>query len=374
MVHKVMGHQRGRTNSGTSTHPNERLKGIRVAWTAFLAVALLTPVVAIPAGATFPGTNGRITFHRFLFDKDGPDLSGAEIFSARPDGTDEQRLTFSNDGRGSVFSDWSPDGRHIVFDSDRIDRDGLEDVVQVYVMPWNGETFGLTQLTVGPGFHGDPAWSPSGEQIAIDADWGDYPAQQGIWIISASDPDGVTIDEAQRVTIVPEGKDFDSEPQFSPDGEWIAFTRFKNCEVSCLSAIYRVDSDDGSDLRRLTPWELEASAPDWAPDGKKIAFDSCDSGRVGCSGDIYVMKANGSGRTRLTNNPPVTEDLFEFANNPVWSPDGTKILYSQWLDGGFPVHLVTINPDGSDQTVVVAGDSFQNKADWGTRRRSVGPR
>jgi Tol biopolymer transport system component len=334
---------------------------------AVLVATIVMVGIAVPAVATFPGRIGRISFFRFLEDKDGPGLSGTEIFSARPDGTDEQQLTFSNDGRSSQLSDWSPDGRRIAFDSDRIDRDGLEDVVQVYVMPWNGETFGLTQLTVGPGFHGDPAWSPSGRHLAIDADWGDYPAQQGIWIIRASDRNGVTREEAKRVTTLPPDAEFDSEPQFSPDGEWIAFTRFKDCAVSCKSAIFRVEADDGSDLQQLTPWDLEASAPDWSPDGRKITFDSCDSGRIGCSGDIYVMRANGKRMVRLTNNPPVTEDRFEFANNPVWSPDGSKILFTQWLDGGFPLALITIDPDGSDPTVIVGGDFFQNKADWGPR-------
>jgi Tol biopolymer transport system component len=62
-------------------------------------------------------------------------------------------------------------------------------------MPWNGETHGLTQLTLGEGFHGDPAWSPTGDSIAIESDWGNYPADEGIWSIPASDPDGVTREE-----------------------------------------------------------------------------------------------------------------------------------------------------------------------------------
>jgi Tol biopolymer transport system component len=346
------------------------------------AAAIVAVAVAMPASATFSGTNGRITFHRFLPDKDGPDLGGLEIFSAKPDGTDEQRLTFSSDGRSSVFSDWSPDGSQIAFDSDRIDQDGRDDVVQVYVMPWNGESFGLQQLTVGAGFHGDPGWSPTGAQIAIEADWGDYPAQEGIWIIPASDPDGVTRTEAQRVTTLPAGMDFDSEPQFSPDGQWIVFTRFKSCKEfghghlqffpqGCTQAIFKVHPD-GTGLTRLTPWGAQNSAPDWSPDGTKIAFDSCDSARVGCKGDVYVMNADGTGKTKLTDNPPVGnvgQDFanfrFELANNPVWSPDGTRILYTQWLRV-FVTELVAINSDGSGQTVVVDGDFFQNKADWGT--------
>ena len=78
------------------------------------------------------------------------------------------------------------------------------------------------------------------------------------------------------------------------------------------------------------------------------------------------MNPDGSRRTKLTNNPTVTLDRFEFANNPVWSPDGTRILFTQWINEGFPLWFVSIAPDGSDPTVVVNGEDFQNKADWGT--------
>ena len=43
-----------------------------------------------------------------------------------------------------------------------------------------------------------------------------------------------------------------------------------------------------------TPW-----APAWSPDGAKIAFKSDRDGNW----EIYVMNADGSGQTRLTNNP-----------------------------------------------------------------------
>ena len=108
------------------------------------------------------------------------------------------------------------------------------------------------------------------------------PALQGIWIIPASDPDGVTQAEAQRVTTIPKGADFDSEPQFSPDGSMIAFTRFKSFEKK-KSAIHVV-ATDGSGLQRLTPWKLNASHPDWSPDGQMIAFDS---------GDVQVAREQG---------------------------------------------------------------------------------
>jgi TolB protein len=233
-------------------------------------------------------------------------------------------------------------------------------VVQIYVM--NADGSGVTQLTRGPGFHGFPGWSPDAAGLAIAADWGNYRALRGLWIIPASDPDGVTQEEALRLT-ASAGSEEDQEPQFSPDGSSLVFTRI-NAKNPRKSAIHRM-SVDGSGLQRLTPWKLNASDPDWSPGGQMITFDSGDAGRPGSRGNIYVMGADGSGRTRLTDYPRLRRGgRFELANNPVWSPSGTQIMYTHFLPKRD--ELVAMNPDGSGEHVVVGGRHFQNKVDWGT--------
>jgi Tol biopolymer transport system component len=332
-------------------------------WTILVgaAAAGVMALGAPPASATFPGPDGRIAFQAFIERTDS-----FEIFTATPDGGDTQQLT-SSPRRFTSVPDWSPDGQMIAFDSDRVDVDGRKDVVQIYVM--NADGSGLTQLTTGPGFHVTPGWSPDGSSLAIGADWGDYPALQGIWIIPASDPDGVTQVEAQRVTTIPKGHAFDDEPQFSPDGSSIVFTRFKNPEKS---AIHRVNID-GTGLQRLTPWKLNASDPDWSPDGQMITFDSGDIAFPPAKPDIFVMGADGSSRTRLTDSKTIRKGKrVKFAQNPVWSPSGTKIMFTRFQDRRFlPKSLpppggpvVVMNSDGSGKQVVV--DGKQNKVDWGT--------
>ena len=317
-------------------------------------VAAIAVVAALPASATFPGQNGRVAYTAVT-----PETKGGEIFSANPDGSDVQQLTNSGRKHFSLISDWSPDGQHIAFDSDRVDVDGRKDVVQIYVM--NADGSGVVQLTRGPGFHGNPGWSPDAERIAIDSDWGGGRPNGGIWVIPSSDPDGVTQEEALRLTSVPKNADLDSEPQYSPDGATVVFTRFR---APCTSAILRVNAD-GTGVQRMTPWRLNASDPDWSPDGQSITFDSGDCFRRGSKSNIYVMRADGTGRERLTDHPRRHRGQpLNGANNPVWSPDGTMLMYTRFLPDNSV--LKAMNSDGSQKHTVIKGPKFANKVDWGT--------
>jgi Tol biopolymer transport system component len=320
-----------------------------------LTVLAIGGGLAASSSATFGGANGRISFNRIVGH--GSKVS-AEIFTARPDGSDLMKLT-SNPKHFSIFSDWSADGQKIAFDSDRVDIDGRKHANQTYVMDADGG--GQTQLTRGPGFNGSPAWFPDGNSIVIDADWGQPRALQGLWVISASDPDGVTQAEARRLTTGPRPPGYDGEPQVSPDGSTVVFARFKDLRHS---AIFTVPSAGGQP-KRLTPFRLNSSDPDWSPNGQKIAFDSGDSGLPGAKGDIYVMRANGSGRTRLTDQPRFHQHgPFNLANNPVWSPSGTKILYTHFLEKRTELILMKANGSGKHPAVKISG--FPNRADWGT--------
>jgi Tol biopolymer transport system component len=324
-------------------------------FTLLLAMLTIGAVLAAPSSATFSGRNGRISFGRFV-----ERTQGVEIFSARPNGRDLKKLTTSKLHHSSVISDWSPDSHRIAFDSDRVDVDGRKNVVQVYVM--NADGSAERQLTKGAGFHGEPGWSPDADSLAINADWG-RPRFQGIWIISASDPNGVTRPEARPLTNGPPLPGADAEPQFCPGGRTIVFTRFKD---ESHSAIYRVRMGGGG-LTRLTPYSLNASDPDCSPNGRRITFDSGDAGRPGSKGDIYVMRVDGSRLRRLTDRPRLREDSpFDLANNPVWSPSGNEIMYTQFLDRRNL--LILMNADGSGKHVAVRLGGFPNKVDWGARR------
>jgi len=112
----------------------------------------------------------------------------------------------------------------------------------------------------------------------------------------------------------------------------IAFAskRDGNWEIYVMNA-------DGSGVTRLTNNPADDRWPSWSPDGKRIAFTSDRDGNW----EIYVMNADGSGMTRLTNNPAGNFD-------PSWSPDGRNIAFSSRRDVNLEIY--TMNADGSGVT------------------------
>jgi hypothetical protein len=89
--------------------------------------------------------------------------------------------------------------------------------------------------------------------------------------------------------------------------------------------IYSMNAD-GTGQTRLTNDPANDYGPYWSPDGSKIVFQSERDG----NSEIYVMNADGTGQTRLTNNPAVD-------SSPAWSPDGSQIAFHSDRNGNFDV-------------------------------------
>jgi len=80
----------------------------------------------------------------------------------------------------------------------------------------------------------------------------------------------------------------------------------------------------------------------------KIAFASNRDGNY----EIYIMNTDGSGLTRLTDNPADDggDGLFCF------SPDGSKIAFYSWRDRNYEIYIM--NTDGSEQTRLTDNSAF----------------
>jgi Tol biopolymer transport system component len=101
---------------------------------------------------------------------------------------------------------------------------------------------------------------------------------------------------------------------------------------------------DGSDVTQLTFDEVAKSWPMWSPDGSQILYVA-DGGRglynTALGLDIWVMDADGSNQTNLTQFQGADDD-------PVWSPDGSKIVFVSGRFGGTR-QLMVMNADGTEQ-------------------------
>jgi Tol biopolymer transport system component len=138
---------------------------------------------------------------------------------------------------------------------------------------------------------------------------------------------------------------FNGHPAYSPDGQTIAFT--STTREGILSAVYLANAD-GSNIRRLTPPELEAWVPDWSPDGKRILFSTRFFGTL--DEEIWVINVDGTGLTRLTNNNRHWNGYFTGSHDlfPSWSPQGDAIAFERDSPDYRTSVIYTMNPDGTE--------------------------
>ncbi len=106
-----------------------------------------------------------------------------------------------------------------------------------------------------------PTPSPDGRWICYEEKWYDVPENKSyvnLWLVSA---DGKT---TRRLT---SAKAKDTEPDWSPDGKWIAFTSTRDDK----SQIWVIEPA-GGEASALTGFPVDVSGPRWSPAGDAIAF------------------------------------------------------------------------------------------------------
>jgi Tol biopolymer transport system component len=336
------------------------------AWRGFrigLGVVAVAALLVAPAGASaaFPGKNGKIAF---VCPK-GPYLithPNEEICTVTP-GAAPVRLTTN------AFSDRNPDfsadGKRIVFV--RLFGKPGKALGDIFVINANGT--GLKRLTHTASVSElDPAWSPSGKQIAYTKGLVGENAKIAVMRVS----------NGKVLRTLGPG----DQPNWSPSGRKIAFAKrdhlwsLNDYAVGEYS-IYTMNAANGSSRTRLTSVTTYANGdpcpppnegcpehsgnPDWSPNGGTIAWEIYDSKLQ--SGYVYRMTAGGGTKTLTI---PFGSVGGGCPQHPAFSPDGSEIVFSDGLycdTGGNPAKIYIRTVLGG--APVKVADGFE--PDWGRK-------
>jgi len=214
---------------------------------------------------------------------------------------------------------------------------------------------------------GGETWSPDGSKVAFSA----YHTLEYWW--GAKDIYVINADRTGFVNITNDAA-MDSSPHWSPDGQRIVYcsdASFVPVPGSINSGwgigmdIYVMNAD-GTNKQRLTYFGPGAGVgePVWSPDGSKIAFPYV---APDWQTDIAVINADGSGFTKLTDDPWVD-------SGPRWSPDGKTIVFhsNRGNAPGAPgSELYLINPDGTNLTRLTYDEGTYCGLDWSPDGRYI---
>ncbi len=185
---------------------------------------------------------------------------------------------------------------------------------------------GLKNLTQTRGYDAEGGWSPDGKHIVFASNRSAYEKElspedaerlkldkQYFMEIYISDADG---QNAKRLTEVP---GYDGGPFFSADGKRICWRRFT--PKGDVAEVWTMNID-GSDQRQITKLGAMSWAPYFHPSGDYLIFTTNLNGFANF--ELYVVDAAGKHEpVRVT-----TTDGFD--GLPVFTPDGKKL---SWTSG-----------------------------------------
>jgi Tol biopolymer transport system component len=239
-------------------------------------------------------------------------------------------VTSADGGRVHVAPAISPDGRQIMFVSER-DRLSLDlfmadaasgEIVKKVISTAADPHFDSLQYIQSAG-----AWDPTGHRFVVGAVIDSTPS------LSIVDTHGTSARRDIRLR----GLGEIYNPSWSPDGKQIVFSAMQGG----LSDLFVYSLADGA-LTRLTDDEFADLHPSWSPDGKTIAFAS----------DRFTTSLEelrfGAVRVALLDvATKIVRPLTASADggkqiSPQWSPDGKAVYYVADPDGVSNIYRVDL--------------------------------
>jgi len=202
---------------------------------------------------------------------------------------------------------------------------------------------------------GDPRFSPDGTRVAyvvnrIDRDANRY--RSAIWL--------APVDGSEEPRQLTSGDRMDGSPRWSPDGRWLAFVSSRDGEEEKAHEELYVLPADGGEPRRLTNGNEDVESIAWSPDSRRIAFarrvpddayeEEDDRRRAPRRFTRLMYKLDGEGwvgdRRRHLFVVGLDEDERQLTDGdceddePAWSADGTRIVFTSMRGDRWDVELV----------------------------------
>ncbi len=224
-----------------------------------------------------------------------------------------QRVT----GKGSIFRS------KIVFVSDRDSRKGI-DIKELYIMDFDG--FNKKRLTRHEGTVISPAFSFDGKKVLYSLIKNSRSKYRNVNLYLMDIETGKT-------RILSKKKGINSGAVFMPDGDHIALTMSHEGNAE----IYALNVNTGK-TRRITKHFAPDVDPSINVSGTKMAFLS---GRSGTGRPmIYIADPRD-----LEKSVKRISYVGKYNATPRFSPDGSQIAFSSWLDNRFDIFRVDDNGD-----------------------------
>ncbi len=292
-----------------------------------IAGGLRRPLTRPPADSlgdeepSFSPDGSRISFLRSLSD------GVSDLYTVASSGGEPLRVTFEN--RSITGADWSPDGRSLIFSSNRAGLFSL----------WKISRDGGEPALLAGG--GSKMKHPSTARRVNAVAYENWRYEVSLWSVPMA-----ASGEAARLTFAADEWEFD--PEFSPDGSRIAYVSTK----SGSDEIWTTDRR-GTPPAQLTSFGgPRLGMPRWSPDGRKLVFTARPEGQA----DLYTIDASGGSAVRLTSTPG-----DEAA--PSWSRDGRSIYFAARRSGSWEVWRMPSSGGAAARVTFQGGHTAYESAD-----------
>ena len=224
---------------------------------------------------------------------------------------------------------WTPDGKHLLFISN---RGGSRDIYSIPLVKTGEPSGPPVRLTTGLDAH-SISISPEGQQLCYSA----FNYEANIWTIKIPEKNPLSASEATPIT---QGNQIVESVQISHDGLWLVY----DSDLSGNTELYKIPVAGGDPIQ-LTSHPSEDFVPNWSHDDELIIFHSFREGNR----DIFCMDKDGGNIQQLTDDPS-----HEFG--PSFSPDDTKVAFMSDRTGGYEVYVLSKNEKGWGELERVTSD------------------